>query len=166
MNYLFERDFEEYVENWYSVEKCDQRVVRELLMDNPELADNFPMIAYEYTDDSVFESDVRDSKFLTDKIHEGTWFIIGSDDEVYCLINFIQHGTAMLEIDVLEVNKEYRGQHVASNVIDAVEDCASRYFKCVEVSPFDTGAMNFWEKMGYEESMNGTWRKCFDEEED
>ena len=92
MDYLFVKDFIESIENsGYCIDRLKQRGVKELLADNPDIAKNFPMICCEYTEDSVFESSIHDSKFINDRSHEGDWFVIGDEDEVYCILNLCLH---------------------------------------------------------------------------
>lgn len=157
MDYLFIKDFIESIENsGYCVDRLKQRGVKELLADNPDIAKNFPMICCEYTEDSVFESSIHDSKFINDRSHEGDWFVIGDEDEVYCILNLQEHGQYLV-IDTIEVNAQMRGKGIGGKIIDIIESVGEEYYNYIEVSPFDTGAINFWESREYVESNNGTW---------
>lgn len=158
MNYLFIKDFESRIEDaGYCIDRISQKDLMDLMSGDKDLADNFPMICYEHTDDSVFESTIHDSTFINDKIHDGDWFIIGNEDEVFCILNLQQRGSILI-IDTIEVSIEHRGKGIASDIIYVIESVAEDYYGAIEVSPFDTSAINFWENMDYVEQNNGTWR--------
>ena len=50
-----------------------------------------------------------------------------------------------------------RGKGIGGKIIDIIESVGEEYYNYIEVSPFDTRAINFWESREYVESNNGTW---------
>lgn len=154
MNNLFIDDLVERLEDEFeSVKVCTQKEVKSLLMEM-RMCDKFPMICYEYTEDSGFMTDISESKFLTDSIHSGTWIVCINDDIIECIINLNSYN-GNLEIDTMEINEDKRGFGLGSNVVSIVESVAETYYKTMMVSPYDTSAINFWEHMEYSEWRNG-----------
>jgi len=132
----------------------DQNMVKSKLIEFGD-CDRFPMICYEHTNDSNFEVDLSETKFLNDPIHAGTWIMGINDDEIVFILNLKNRNNISFEIDVFEVRDELRGSGIGSNLIAVVESVAEEYYKCIVVSPFDTDAQNFWEKMEYETMHTG-----------
>ena len=159
MNKLFVDDLVERLEYGFgSVKVYTQDVVKKVLRDRSEYL-NFPMISFEHTDDSSFYVDISESKFLNDPSHAGTWIVGSNYDEIAFIVNLKNWNGSLLEIDALEIRDELRGQGFGSNVISVIESVAEQYFDSIVVSPFDTDAQNFWNKMDYEEGYNGYWVK-------
>ena len=123
-----------------------QDEVRKTIVEMKEY-DAFPMICYEYTNDSNFEVEISESKFLNDLLHEGTWIMGINEDEIVFLLNLKDMGKSILEIDTLEVNSEMRGLGIGANIIATIESVAEDFYDKIVVSPFDTDAQNFWRKM-------------------
>lgn len=122
---------------------------------------DFPMISFERTTDSNVEVSPKESRFLNDSSHEGNWFIGYDDDDIYFIIN-LKDDRQTIEIDTFEVNIHKRNMKLGSSVVDAVENAVSGNYDYIEISPFDTDAINFWEHMGYREGNNGYWIKKLD----
>lgn len=121
--------------------------------------DNFPMVCYEHTSDSNVEVDKSESKFLNDSAHNGLW-LVGCDDDTVVFLLCLKDSPGGVEIDVLEVNSNRRGESFGKNIVDTVELIAEDYAcEYILISPFDTDAINFWEHMGYVEGRYGNWVK-------
>lgn len=135
-----------------------QDEVRKTIVEMKEY-DAFPMICYEHTNDSNFEVEILESKFLNDLSHEGTWIMGINEDEIVFLLNLKDMGKSILEIDTLEVNSEMRGFGIGANIIATIESVAEDFYDKIVVSPFDTDAQNFWRKMEYDEDKNGIFEK-------
>lgn len=135
-----------------------QDEVRKTIVEMKEY-DAFPMICYEHTNDSNFEVEISESKFLNDLSHEGTWIMGINEDEIVFLLNLKDMGKSILEIDTLEVNDEMRGLGIGANIIATIESVAEDFYDKIVVSPFDTDAQNFWRKMEYDEDKNGIFAK-------
>ena len=119
----------------------------------------FPMICYEHTNDSNFDVDISESKFLNTRAYGGTW-IIGCNDDTIDFLVCLKSYEQMLFIDVLEVNEEMRGQGLGGNIVSIIESVAETYYPTISVSPFDTDAINFWEHMEYyKEENHSNWVK-------
>ena len=158
MNKLFIDDLVERLEfEIDTVTVNTQDEVRKELVETKEY-DRFPMISYEHTRDSIFEVEISESKFLNDLSHIGTWIMGTNEDELVFILNLKSNGS-VLEIDVFEVRDELREQGFGSNILSIVESVAEQYYSSIIVSPFDTSAINFWERMEYEEDKNGYWSK-------
>lgn len=116
----------------------------------PYYLEDFPMIAYEVSNDSPFCVDMEESKFLNDPEHDGTWMIINGMSDDLALINFKDGGNGLV-VDAFEVNKRRRGEHISSRIMDVVE-CLARDngYSHVRVQPFDSCAQTYWEHRGYE----------------
>lgn len=161
MNKLFIEDFVERIENICpNVNICRQSEVFDILKETDSF-EQFPMISYEYTEDSQFSVEIDESKFLNDKSHDGTW-IIGMDDDTINFIINLKATNNILHIDAFEVNKDMRGQEIGGNVISMIESVAYTHFDKIVVSPFDTSATEFWEHLGYIENENGEFVKSVD----
>lgn len=148
----------------FEIQVMNQQELKIFFEDNyEEYSDCFPMICFEYTDDSPNdEVNFEESKFLNDDEHDGTWLLGYQHGEVVfimCLIN----DNDELEIDTFEVSKQYRGNKFGSYIVDEIEYIASDYFDKVYISPFDTNALNFWKKQGYKGISGGYYVKKFDE---
>lgn len=121
--------------------------------------DKFPMISFEFTNDSNIQVDVDESKFLNDPMHQGTW-IYGTDifdeDDIVFVVN-LKSQDNILYIDTLEVNTDHRKRGLGGRLVSIIENVACNYFDYVVVSPFDTDAMNFWNHIGYIEDNRGNW---------
>lgn len=135
-----------------------QDEVRKTIVEMKEY-DAFPMICYEHTNDSNFEVEISESKFLNDLSHEGTWIMGINEDEIVFLLNLKDMGKSILEIDTLEVNDEMRSLGIGANIIATIESVAEDFYDKIVVSPFDTDAQNFWRKMEYDEDKNGIFAK-------
>ncbi len=135
-----------------------QDEVRKTIVEMKEY-DAFPMVCYEHTNDSNFEVEISESKFLNDLSHEGTWIMGINEDEIVFLLNLKDMGKSILEIDTLEVNDEMRGLGIGANIIATIESVAEDFYDKIVVSPFDTDAQNFWRKMEYDEDKNGIFEK-------
>lgn len=135
-----------------------QDEVRKTIVEMKEY-DAFPMVCYEHTNDSNFEVEISESKFLNDLSHEGTWIMGINEDEIVFLLNLKDMGKSILEIDTLEVNDEMRGLGIGANIIATIESVAEDFYDKIVVSPFDTDAQNFWRKMEYDEDKNGIFAK-------
>ena len=131
------------------------------ILESGGLCDMFPMICYEYSEESRFECDMSESKFLTDSIHKGTW-IVGYGEYGIMFIMSIKDNKRMLDIDAFEVNKDERGSGVGTLVAKTVEDVACRYYDSLWVSPYDSKAERFWKKMGFSDSLYGVLIKSLD----
>lgn len=118
--------------------------------------EHFPMVCYEHTNDSSFEVDMSESKFLNDSAHIGTWLMGINEDEIIFVLNLKNKGNSTLEIDALEVRDELRGQGLGANIVAVIESVAEQYYNEIIVSPFDTDAQVFWEKMDYEWRNDGS----------
>ena len=139
------------------VHVCTQEEAKRKLIEM-DMCDQFPMVCYEYTSDSGFEADIDQSSFLNEPFHEGTWILGVNDDQILFVLNLTSHNST-LDIDVFEVNSEQRGTGLGGNIVAVVESEAEAYFDTIEVSPFDTAAIKFWEHMEYEEGGRGHWIK-------
>lgn len=156
MNKLFKDDIIEALSDLSMyIDGGNQQFVREEL-DGCEKY--FPMVCYEHTDDSNFEVDINDSKFLTDPEHDGFW-IVGYDDLYVNFLVCLKDHNSTLEIDCIEVNEDLRRFGKGGNIVSIIESVAADYYDDIIVSPFDTNAINFWNHMEYEEGGNGYWRK-------
>ena len=113
----------------------------------------FPMICYEHTNDSNFDVDMDESKFLNDRNYNGTW-IIGCNDDTIDFLVCLKTYEQILFIDVLEVNEDMRKQGLGGNIVSIIESVAETYYPTISVSPFDTDAINFWEHMEYYKEEN------------
>lgn len=131
------------------------------ILESEGLCDKFPMICYEYTEESDFECDMSESKFLNDSVHEGTW-IVGYGEYGIMFVMCIKDRKRMLDINVLEVNMDERGNGVGTLVAKTVEDVACSYYDSLWVSPYDSNAEKFWKKMGFSDSMYGFLIKKID----
>ena len=119
----------------------------------------FPMICYEHTNDSNFDVDMDESKFLNDRNYNGTW-IVGCDDDAFNFLICLKTYEQILFIDALEVNEDMRGQGLGGNIVSIIESVAEPYYPTISVSPFDTDAINFWEHMEYyKEENHSNWIK-------
>ena len=131
--------------------------VKSILEDEiDEGLDNFPMICYEYTEDSDFEVGIDETKFLNDSAHDGDWIMGGNDEQIEFLVNLKEHGKT-LEIDCLEVAKDLRNTGIGRDVVECIEENAREFYDKVIISPFDTEAINFWNHMEYVEGNSGYW---------
>lgn len=159
MNKLFIDDLVERLEfEIDTVTVNTQDEVRKTLVETKEY-DRFPMISYEHTRDSIFEVEISESKFLNDLSHNGTWIMGTNQDDLIFILNLKSNGS-VLEIDAFEIRDELRGQGLGANILSVVESVAEQYYSSIIVSPFDTTAINFWERMEYEEDKNGCyWTK-------
>lgn len=159
MNKLFIDDLVERLEfEIDTVTVNTQDEVRKAIVETKEY-DRFPMISYEHTRDSIFEVEISESKFLNDLSHNGTWIMGTNQDDLIFILNLKSNGN-VLEIDAFEVRDELRGQGLGANILSVVESVAEQYYSSIIVSPFDTTAINFWERMEYEEDKNGCyWTK-------
>lgn len=159
MNKLFIDDLVERLEfEIDTVTVNTQDEVRKAIVETKEY-DRFPMISYEHTRDSIFEVEISESKFLNDLSHNGTWIMGTNQDDLIFMLNLKSNGN-VLEIDAFEVRDELRGQGLGANILSVVESVAEQYYSSIIVSPFDTTAINFWERMEYEEDKNGCyWTK-------
>lgn len=158
-NKLFLEDLRDRLEYGFdNVNIWEQDNVLSWLILEGETYFNFPMLCFEQTPDSVFKVGITESKFFNDRSHEGDWFVLTRDEEVLCIFNLKEfHG--VLEIDALEVREDRRNTGIGSNVVSVIESVAEDYYDSIEVSPFDTDAMNFWEHMEYVENSRGEWVK-------
>jgi len=160
MNKLFVDDLVDRLENNIDVVNVwEQRGVRDWFILDGEQYLNFPMTCFEHTDDSNFEVDIQESKFLNDSAHKGTWIIGGNGEQIDFVLNLQECYGNILEIDVFEVNEKQRGYGLGGNIVSIIESIAYDYYKVIRVSPFDTSAMNFWDHMDYKEGLNGYWIK-------
>lgn len=159
MNKLFIDDLVERLEfEIDTVTVNTQDEVRKAIVETKEY-DRFPMISYEHTRDSIFEVEISESKFLNDLSHNGTWIMGTNQDDLIFILNLKSNGS-VLEIDAFEIRDELRGQGLGANILSVVESVAEQYYSSIIVSPFDTTAINFWERMEYEEDKNGCyWTK-------
>lgn len=156
MNKLFIDDLVERLEfEIDTVTVNTQDEVRKAIVETKEY-DRFPMISYEHTRDSIFEVEISESKFLNDLSHNGTWIMGTNQDDLIFILNLKSNGN-VLEIDAFEVRDELRGQGLGANILSVVESVAEQYYSSIIVSPFDTTAINFWERMEYEEDKNGCY---------
>lgn len=153
MNKLFIDDLISMLENDFTIQKTDQKGVKETLI-QMDMVNNFPMVCYEHTDDSNFEESIDESKFLNDSIHSGTWIIGKNDDEVIFVLNINAYGNR-LDIDTLEINSDYRGEGLGGNIVSVIESVAEHYYDEISTSPYDTNASNFWNYMDYLEWRDG-----------
>lgn len=159
MNYFLIEDIEIDLENLApNIDCVNQTELKTLLRGS---YNDFPMICFERTTDSNVEVSPNESKFLNDPSHKGNWFIGYDDDEIYFIINLKDEGK-VVEIDTFEVNQNKRNMKLGSSVVDAIENALSCEYDYIEISPFDTDAINFWEHMGYQEGNNGYWIKKLD----
>ena len=150
LNYL-----QEVLETDYQLESeiLSQNEVKEILKDYSE---EFPMICHEYTPDSQFEVSIDESKFLNDESHDdGKWLFISNIGVVNLVIEEdFNFRCEVLDIDVFEINENYRDGGFARKIISAIEHCSKNYFERIKVIPFDTNANNFWKHLEYEDENN------------
>lgn len=145
----FQRFLDEFCE--YDSEILTQRQIRNELRNIKE----FPMICFEYSDDSIFESTIWDSKFLNDESYDGVWLSI----EDVCLICFNKNSfdvkSREIILDVFEINENYRNRGYAHDILETLEFCVKKY-NCdyIKVSPYDSMSESFWRHMGYNELFN------------
>lgn len=159
MNKLFVDDLVERFEDVFDVVNVwNQKSVRDWFILEGEQYLYFPMTCFEHTDDSNFEVEIQESKFLNDSTHTGTWIIGGNDEQIDFILNLQEYGST-IEIDVFEVNEKQRGYGLGGNIVSIIESVVENYYRHIRVSPFDTSAMNFWEHMEYREGLNGYWIK-------
>lgn len=155
MNTLFLADLvERFGFEMDTIVKGDQKKVKEKLIELGD-CDHFPMICYEHTSDSNFDVDITESKFLNDSSHSGTWLMGINDDEIAFIINLKKKSNSILEIDAMEIRDDLRGQGLGANIVAVIESVAEQYFSAICISPFDTDAWNFWERMEYDSWKDG-----------
>lgn len=167
MNKFFIKDIVEDLECElnYEIDVVNQNELKDLLIEFSVGydMDSFPMISFEQTNDSNVSVDFDESKFLNDPIHDCTWLIGKENGEIIFVLGLKSHNET-LEIDAFEVNINHRKEGIASNVLSSVEYIAERYFNLIELSAFDTDAMNFWEHMEYKMNKFGKYIKNIDED--
>ena len=139
--------------NDLNIINTDQKNLKNLIC-NMDMEDKFPMVCHEYTEDSNFEVSINETKFLNAKTHRGHWIVGMNDDEIVFICNLNAYGMR-LDIDTLEVNKDYRGNGLGGNIVAVIESVAEHYYSEISASPFDTEAGNFWNYMDYLEWRDG-----------
>lgn len=129
-----------------------QEELKEYLINTGE-CDNFPMISYEYTEDSNIDVGIDESKFLNDKEYtKGVWIQIFNENtgEDSAILHIVENNHIRdIKISVMEVSTQERGNGLGSKIIDAIIDSATERFETISCSPFDTNAMNFWSSMDF-----------------
>ena len=153
MNPLFLNDLVERLGNDLNIIKTDQKSLKDLIC-RLDMEDKFPMICHEYTEDSNFDVSINDSMFLNGMLHIGNWIAGMNDDEIVFICNLNAYGKR-LDIDTLEVNKDYRGEGLGGNIVAVIESVAEHYYNEISASPFDVEAGNFWNHLDYLEWRDG-----------
>ena len=135
MNKLFVDDLTERLEYVFdTVTEYTQDGVKRILMDTKEFS-FFPMVSFEHTNDSNFDVDISESKFLNDPSHKGAWIIGVNEDEILFIVNLKNKNNSILEIDTLEIRDDLRGQGIGTNIVSMIELVAEQYYSAVCVSP-------------------------------
>ena len=108
MNKLFVDDLIERLEYGFdNVLEHTQDEVKRILIDTKE-SSFFPMVSYEHTDDSNFDVDISESKFLNDPAHKGTWIVGMNDDELIFLLNLKKKNGSIHKDNLFRIEKRNR----------------------------------------------------------
>ncbi len=75
------------------------------------------------------------------------------DDKLIGLIRVIDDSSMFAIIHFLLVNPEYRGQHIASKLVEMVKE-KYKDMMYLKVVPIDENAKRFYEKLGFEDANN------------
>ena len=144
-------DFLEHVQSDLGIfgEIVSQQELKYLLKE--EYPDEFPMISYEYTDESKFEVSIDESKFLNDETHSGDWIIIYNICAMRLDVEFDDYfHTYTVDIDAFEINENYRNSGYARKIIEILEHVLKKQgYVMIKVIPYDNNARYFWEHLGY-----------------
>lgn len=123
------------------------------------LTEDFCMLTTESTEDSCFDVEPNESKFLNDDNYRDDWFCVSYGDFLAFICVKIDECENLL-ISALEVGSRFRGQGFGKNIVEAVESYAfMNKIEKVYVHAFDSNAEKFWENMGYEYGPDGKMYK-------
>lgn len=75
------------------------------------------------------------------------------DEKLIGLIRVIDDSSMFAIIHFLLVNPEYRGQHIASRLVEMVKE-KYKEITYLKVVPIDENAKRFYEKLGFEDANN------------
>lgn len=119
----------------------------------------FKMLSNEATNDSEFDVDIDDSKFMNDKFYRENWIRVSYGDIIaFACVN--TEGMNNLLISAIEVCEDNRGDGFGRMLVEGIESYArSDGFESVVIHSFDTEAEGFWEHIGYLEGNCGKMYK-------
>ena len=161
-------DFLEHVQSDLGIfgEIISQQELKYLLKE--EYPDDFPMVSYEYTDESNFEVSIDESKFLNDETHGGDWIMFSN----ICVMRLEfeidpNFHTYTVDIDAFEINENYRNSGYARKIIEVLEHVLKKHgYVMIKVIPYDNNARDFWEHLGYidENGNDILYKKTWEED--
>ena len=128
----------------FDITSTTQEEVKDELIFNS----GFGMIANEASEDSDFDVDIDESKFINDKFYKDNWIKVTFGDVVALIC--VNTECDNLLISAIEVNDFYKNQGFGKIIVKGIEQYAEEDdFEKIVLHSFDTEAESFWEHMDY-----------------
>ena len=139
----------------FDVTSVTQEEVKDELIFNS----GFGMIANEASEDSDFDVDIDESKFVNDKFYKENWAKVTYGDNTIAFVCINTEGDNLL-ISAMEINAFYRNYGFGKIIAKGIEMYAEEDgFERIVLHSFDTEAESFWEYIGYAQSDCGRMYK-------